>query len=112
MIEAVEYEWTTWDLETSSKYTGKPTKGIERAWDHLWQCKASFWKQEVPHAQGFSLSGSIDGSLGIPESNLGLLNKSVDQNWLHTPLELGGGVTALFEGFHQIHCLVSRLMIY
>ncbi|KIM96589.1 hypothetical protein OIDMADRAFT_63637, partial [Oidiodendron maius Zn] len=66
-----------------SKYTGTPTKEIEMEWDYLWQY----------------------GSLGIPESKLHLLNKSLDENWLHTPVELGGGVTALFEGFHQIHCL-------
>lgn len=49
----------------------------------------------------------IDGSLGIPESKLYLLNKSLNRNWLRTPKELGGGVTGLFEGFHQIHSLVS-----
>jgi hypothetical protein len=111
MIEAVEYEWTTWDLKSSRKYTGKPTKDIEREWDHLWQCKTP-WTQRITHVQEVSLTVSIDGSLGIPESSLGFLNKSVDENWLHTPLELGGGVTALFEGFHQIHCLVSLVAAF
>lgn len=53
----------------------------------------------------------VDGSLGIPESKLHLLNKSLDENWLHTPPELGGGVTALFDGFHQVHCLVSCIVL-
>lgn len=50
---------------------------------------------------------NIDGSLGIPKDKLHLLNKSEDENWLYTPPELGGGVTALFDGFHQVHCIVS-----
>ncbi|KAH8807267.1 hypothetical protein F5884DRAFT_880153 [Xylogone sp. PMI_703] len=83
MMEAVEYEWTTWDMVNTDGYSGKPTEEIEARWDYLWQY----------------------GSLGIPASKLHLLNKSVSENWLYTAPELGGGVTALFEVFHQIHCL-------
>lgn len=45
--------------------------------------------------------------MGIQESDLHLLNKSTSTDWKSVPTELGGGVTAFFEGFHQIHCLVS-----
>ena len=47
---------------------------------------------------------NVDGSLSIPEDKLHLLNKSLDENWLRTALELRGGVTAIFD---QVHCLVS-----
>lgn len=35
----------------------------------------------------------------------------MDQNWLHMPRELGGGVTAYLAGFHQIHCLVGCMTL-
>lgn len=46
--------------------------------------------------------------MGIPEEKLPLLNKTTtERDWHHLPKELGGGVQAMFEGFHYIHCLVS-----
>lgn len=48
----------------------------------------------------------VDGSTGIPKSKLHLLNKSLEIDWKYVPEELGGGVQAFFEGFHQVHCLV------
>jgi hypothetical protein len=39
MMEAVEYEWQTWDMTIPSKYMGKPTSETEMEWDRLWQCK-------------------------------------------------------------------------
>jgi hypothetical protein len=45
--------------------------------------------------------------MGIPEENLHLLNKTTaERDWHYLPKELGGGVQAMFEGFHYIHCLV------
>ena len=100
-MEAVVYGWKGWDMDASQAYSGTPTKEVEESWDRLWQCERSpdFWPWS-------DIIMSTDGSLGINESKLWLLNKSADTDWAHTAPELGGGVTAFFEGFHQIHCLV------
>jgi hypothetical protein len=52
---------------------------------------------------------NIDGSAGVPDSKLHLLNKSHDIDWKYLPDELGGGIEAFFEAFHQIHCVVNIL---
>ena len=42
MMEAVEYEWKTWDVtNSSSTYVGNPNPETEMKWDYLWQCKLS-----------------------------------------------------------------------
>ena len=50
-----------------------------------------------------------DGLVAISEDKLPLLNKSVDQEYMRVPPELGGGYAANIEVFHQIHCLVLLL---
>ncbi|KAK4206802.1 hypothetical protein QBC37DRAFT_300050 [Rhypophila decipiens] len=92
MLEAVEYYDTTESsgavvglgTAPSALYMGFPTSTLEHAWDALWQF----------------------GSMGIPESQLPLLNKTAtERDWHHLPLHIGGGIQAYFEGFHYIHCL-------
>ncbi|KAB8276944.1 hypothetical protein BDV30DRAFT_235187 [Aspergillus minisclerotigenes] len=83
MLEAVEYEWRHFHEEAPNKYYGKPNDELEQAWGKLWQY----------------------GSTGVPDSKLHLLNKSRAIDWKYLPNELGGGIEAFFEGFHQIHCL-------
>jgi len=41
-MEAVEYEWVTFENEFSTaptKYRGKPTAELEQAWTDLWKCE-------------------------------------------------------------------------
>ncbi|KAJ5909738.1 hypothetical protein N7504_004381 [Penicillium tannophilum] len=78
MLEAIEYEWRHFNTESPNIYYGTPNDDLETAWD---------------------------GSTGIHDEKLHLLNKSLEVSWKHLPDELGGGVQAFFEGFHQIHCL-------
>jgi hypothetical protein len=42
MMEAVEYEWVTFEntFFQESEYRGKPTPELEKSWDDLWNCKA------------------------------------------------------------------------
>ncbi|PLB50808.1 hypothetical protein P170DRAFT_425110 [Aspergillus steynii IBT 23096] len=47
------------------------------------------------------------GDVNIPLNKLPLLNKSTDGEWKRVAPEHGGGVYALIETFHQIHCLLS-----
>jgi hypothetical protein len=39
MIEAVEYEWQTWDMSVQSEFMGQPTSELEAKWGHLWECR-------------------------------------------------------------------------
>ncbi|KAK4444361.1 hypothetical protein QBC34DRAFT_309081 [Podospora aff. communis PSN243] len=92
MLEAVE-NYDTADTSgavlglgtaSSALYVGYPTSTMEEAWDALWEF----------------------GSLGIPESQLPLLNKTAtEKDWHRLPDDAGGGIQAYFEGFHYIHCL-------
>jgi hypothetical protein len=50
---------------------------------------------------------TVVGDLNILESDLKFLNKSSNIEWVHTKPELGGGIQANIEVFHQLHCLVS-----
>ncbi|KAK1751046.1 hypothetical protein QBC47DRAFT_83486 [Echria macrotheca] len=92
MLDAVEYYDTSESsgvvvglgTAPSALYMGHPTSTLEHAWDALWQF----------------------GSMGIPESQLPLLNKTAkEKDWHRLPAEVGGGIQAYFEGFHYIHCL-------
>lgn len=45
VMEAVEYEWVTFENDFSTaptKYRGKPTAELEQAWTDLWKCMFSF----------------------------------------------------------------------
>ncbi|KAJ5976687.1 hypothetical protein N7501_000029 [Penicillium viridicatum] len=84
MLDAVQYRRVDFKNESNLSFMGTPTAHLEEKWDDLWRF----------------------GSLGIPETHLPYLNKSVSEyDWHHLPSELGGGIQAYFEGFHQIHCL-------
>ncbi|KGO60123.1 Protein of unknown function DUF3328 [Penicillium expansum] len=84
MLDAVQYQRVDFKDESNVSFMGIPTAHLEKKWDDLWRF----------------------GSLGIPETYLPYLNKSVSEyDWHHLPSELGGGIQAYFEGFHQIHCL-------
>ncbi|KAK2595880.1 hypothetical protein N8I77_013671 [Diaporthe amygdali] len=86
MREAITYHEVEYEPSSRARFNGLPTPQLEEAWDSLWQF----------------------GSLGIPDDNLALLNKSTtERTWHHLPSEVGGGVQAYFEGFHQIHCLYT-----
>ncbi|PCG89627.1 Protein of unknown function DUF3328 [Penicillium occitanis (nom. inval.)] len=84
VMEAVEYEWKTFenDFFHDSIYRGHPTVELEKAWDDLWNY----------------------GAFNVPKDMLPKLNKSTT-GWREVPEEKGGGVAGLLEGFHQIHCL-------
>ncbi|KUL80348.1 hypothetical protein ZTR_09709 [Talaromyces verruculosus] len=84
-LEAVEYETYTFQnsFNQSSIYRGPPTPERENAWN------------ELMHGPG----------VNIPLNKLHLLNKSTEVDWLRTPEEAGGGVVALLEVVHQLHCL-------
>ncbi|MCJ1425929.1 hypothetical protein MMC29_003830 [Sticta canariensis] len=85
-LEAVKYKDTTLQnkFDQPSIYRGPPTLERERAWLDLWD-----------HA-----------AISFPESKLPLLNKSSStQSFRRLPASLGGGVSALPDVFHQLHCL-------
>jgi hypothetical protein len=102
MLEAIDVESKRLRLEPESPYLGNPTTELETAWDALWQCNYSSF---IPQNSRL-LTPISDGSVGIPDDKLVLLNKSRDVDWHRVEPELGGGVEGFFEGFHQIHCLV------
>ncbi|KAL2277824.1 hypothetical protein FJTKL_15115 [Diaporthe vaccinii] len=84
-FEAVEYVDVQFQNSffEESRYRGRPTPEIERAWFDLWNF----------------------GPVNIPVDKLGALNKSKDDDWQRTKPESGGGVIGSLEVFHQIHCL-------
>lgn len=84
MLEALEYHQSDDAYQSRGLYMGQPTDVLEDAWE-------VFWK---------------GGSLGIPEDKLPLFNKSSNErDWHHLPDDVGGGIQAFFEGFHDLHCL-------
>ncbi|KAJ5217761.1 uncharacterized protein N7469_011386 [Penicillium citrinum] len=87
VMEAVEYEWVTFENEFSTaptKYRGKPTAELEQAWTDLWKY----------------------GAFPVPIEKLGALNESSDVDWRRVhPGEPNSPTAGLLEGFHQIHCL-------
>lgn len=108
MLEAVEYEWRHFKEEAPNAYYGKPTADLEKAWGDLWQCKS----KDTLLLYVLIFFFCTDGSAGVPDSKLDLLNKSRDIDWKHLPDELGGGIEAFFEGFHQIHCVVITCTLF
>lgn len=84
-FEAVEYVDVQFQngFFEQSKYRGRPTPEIEKAWFELWNF----------------------GPVNIPVDKLSVLNKSKDDDWQRTKPESGGGVIGSLEVFHQIHCL-------
>ncbi|KAE8378328.1 hypothetical protein BDV26DRAFT_292284 [Aspergillus bertholletiae] len=90
---AIEYEWAHAETQAMpEKYTGKPTASIEDAWDVLWNY----------------------GAFGVPIKGLTALNKSsLDGEFRAVDNFPGGGVAALLETFHQVHCVnLVRQFIY
>lgn len=104
MLDAVQYQRVDFKDESNVSFMGIPTAHLEKKWDDLWRCNLP--KVTYPSITVQKLIRTV-GSLGIPETYLPYLNKSVSEyDWHHLPSELGGGIQAYFEGFHQIHCLV------
>ncbi|KAJ5495554.1 hypothetical protein N7539_000670 [Penicillium diatomitis] len=87
VMEAVEYEWVTFENEFSTaptKYRGKPTADLEQAWTELWKY----------------------GAFPVGVQHLGDLNQSSEVDWRRvTPGDPRSPTVGLLEGFHQIHCL-------
>ena len=44
--------------------------------------------------------------MNVPREKFDHLNYSLDVDYMQTPAKYGGGVEALVEVFHQLHCLV------
>lgn len=44
--------------------------------------------------------------MNIPDDKVHLLNYTPGVDYMHTPAKYGGGLEALVEVFHQLHCLV------
>ncbi|KAI1168254.1 hypothetical protein F5B18DRAFT_658592 [Nemania serpens] len=89
-LEAVEYEWTTFnDQFLEDEYSGYPSTSSEAAWAALWDF----------------------GAFRVPVNTLAGLNKSSANGDFRRVDE--GGVGGLLEGAHQIHCLnLVRQFIY
>ncbi|KAM3086891.1 hypothetical protein ACMFMG_001011 [Clarireedia jacksonii] len=87
VMEAVEYEWVTFENEFSTaptKYRGKPNAELEQAWTDLWKY----------------------GAFPVPINKVEALNQSTDLDWRRVnPGEPDSPTVGLLEGFHQIHCL-------
>ena len=47
--------------------------------------------------------------MNVPDDKVRLLNYTPTVDYMHTPAEYGGGLEALVEVFHQLHCLVSSV---
>ena len=91
-MDAVEYEKVQFEnaFHQKSRYRGSPT--------HIPAC----YKFQV----GPRLSEDTVGAINVPYDKLSELNKSEEVSWKRVSPEHGGGVSALIEVFHQIHCLV------
>lgn len=87
VMDAVEYEWVTFENEFSTaptKYRGKPNAGLEQAWTDLWKY----------------------GAFPVPINKIEALNQSKDIDWRRVnPGVPDSPTVGLLEGFHQIHCL-------
>lgn len=108
MLDAIEYHTVDFIPLSESPYFGAPTDELEQAWDADWQCKLILAVTSHLFFRFNLFIMVVDGAMGIPVEHLTLLNKTVTERaWHHVPAELGGGIQAMFEGFHYIHCLVS-----
>ncbi|KAM6488156.1 hypothetical protein HDV62DRAFT_14818 [Trichoderma sp. SZMC 28011] len=93
VLEAVRYEWTTFNqFFEPDIYSGYPSAASEAAWAKLWDF----------------------GAFSVPLDSLGSLNKSsMIGDFRLVGEDRGGGVGGLLEGAHQIHCLnLVRQFIY
>ena len=107
MMEAVEYGKVQFEnaFHQKSQYRGSPTPELEQAWLDLWNCmlhKPASYKFRANSI----LSEDTVGAINVPFNKLSELNKSQEVSWKRVSPKNGGGVSALIEVFHQIHCLV------
>ncbi|EME81790.1 uncharacterized protein MYCFIDRAFT_215482 [Pseudocercospora fijiensis CIRAD86] len=86
-IDTNVLQYTTFTEENHlmqpSPYRGQPTPDIEMAWKELWR---------LPRIQ-------------FPESKLSALNKTNVDLYTHAAPQYGGGVLAILNVFHELHCL-------
>ena len=107
MIDAVEYERVQFQnaFHHKSRYRGSPTPELEQAWLDLWSCELDKSVCFIVHIDT-RLSEDTVGVINVPYDRLGELNKSEKVPWKRVSPENGGGVSALIDVFHQLHCLV------